>query len=70
MLFDPETIQLMRAALASAERSLHFAFPNGLDRQTREILARSIIAAAAEGQRNPMLLSATALGKLDAKSAA
>jgi hypothetical protein len=70
MIFETDDIRVMRAALTAAERSLDFAYPQGLDVQVRLTLARAIVQAMSNGQINPGFLSYIALGKLEPKGAA
>jgi hypothetical protein len=70
MIFESNDIQVMRAALTTAERSLSFAYPQGLDLEVRMTLAKAIVQAMSAGQLNPGFLSYIALSKLDPKRAA
>jgi hypothetical protein len=60
-----QDITVLRKALDSACRALAFAFPTGeVDALASRRLTRLIIEYAMTGERNPMLLSAHALGQL------
>jgi hypothetical protein len=64
-VFSQGDIVILRKALESACRALAFAFPTGkVDALTCRNLTRLIIEYAATGERNPILLSAHALGQL------
>lgn len=71
VVFGPEEIGLMRAALEASWSALAFAhFESELDRRaTREKLARSILEEAASGERRVPLLSGRALGALEPRRA-
>lgn len=70
-VFDHAEIIAMRKALDGACDALAFAFlvPGSVDIETRELLARHILAHAALGERNPAHLSAAALRQLPPRQA-
>jgi hypothetical protein len=70
-VYDQTDIAAMRKALDGACDALSFAFliPGSVDLETREVLARHILADAALGERNPARLSAAALRQLPPRQA-
>jgi hypothetical protein len=62
--FDPMTIALLRKTLVEAEGMI----PMGLrSSETRVKLASGILAAAAEGERDPMRLRSAGLRGIDSR---
>lgn len=59
--FDPETIQLLRAALDQAWRSLS---PGQQAHTTKSFIAQRILKLAAQGERDPVHLRSYALATI------
>jgi hypothetical protein len=69
VVFGPEEIRVMRQALDKATQALAFAFAEGIDGETRSLLARSIISNASDGELRPSTLCALALRDMAPRAA-
>jgi hypothetical protein len=67
-VYAPEDLVLIRAALDRSMRALSFAFPQGFENTEangiRRQLAERILSLAAQGERDMIILSNTALAEL------